>query len=139
MDMVRVRVAYGLVCCVVHGWSISWSKCHASLLSSFLLENLLYFDVNEIFSFQKLVEKLTKMTVANLGRQHQRPLESYFKSFLRIFVFVWSYNISYYFIPCILLKLVVCILNSYYLYVRILSIIRQAYAICHINEKTTPW
>ena len=46
------------------------AKRHASLLSSFLLENSLYFGVNEIISFQKLVGNLDKMTVANLGRQH---------------------------------------------------------------------
>ena len=55
-------------------------KCHASLLFSFLLENSLYFGVNEIISFQKLVGNLKKMTVANLGRQHQSSLDSYFKS-----------------------------------------------------------
>ena len=31
-------------------------------------------------SFQKLVGILEKMTVANLGKQHQRSLNSYFKS-----------------------------------------------------------
>ena len=46
----------------------------------FFLKNSLYFDVNEIISFQKLVENLNKMTIANLGRQHQRSLDSYFKS-----------------------------------------------------------
>ena len=56
------------------------AKCHASLLSSFLLKNSLYFGINEIISFQKLVGNLNKMTVANLGRQHQRSLDSYFKS-----------------------------------------------------------
>ena len=59
---------------------LSDAKRHASLLSSFLLENSLYFGVNEIISFQKLVGNLDKMTVANLGRQHQRSLNSYFKS-----------------------------------------------------------
>ena len=43
---------------------------HASLFSSFLLENSLYVGVNEIIRFQKLVGNLNKMTVANLGRQH---------------------------------------------------------------------
>ena len=43
------------------------AKCHASLLSSFLLENSLYFGVNEIVTFQKLAGNLDKMTVANLG------------------------------------------------------------------------
>ena len=66
---------------------------HASLLSSFLLENSLYFGVNEIISFQKLVGNLDKMTVADLGRQHQRSfLDSYFKSSL---FFVWSYNLLF--------------------------------------------
>ena len=43
---------------------------HASLLSSFLLENSSYFGVNGIISFQKLVGNSDKMTVANLSRQH---------------------------------------------------------------------
>ena len=60
--------------------TLSDSKCHASLLSSFLLENFLYFGVNECISFQKLGANLNKMVVANLGRQHQRSLDSYFKS-----------------------------------------------------------
>ena len=34
------------------------AKCHASLLSSFYLENSLYFGVNEIISLQKLVRNL---------------------------------------------------------------------------------
>ena len=33
-----------------------------------------------IISFQKLVGNLEKMTVVNLGSQHQRSLNSYFKS-----------------------------------------------------------
>ena len=52
---------------------------HASLLSSFLIKSSLYFGVNEIISFQKLAGNLDKMTVPNLGRQHQRSLDSYFK------------------------------------------------------------
>ena len=56
------------------------AKCHASFLSNFLLDNSIYFDVNEIISFQKLVENLDNMTIANLGRQHPRSLDSYFKS-----------------------------------------------------------
>ena len=31
-----------------------------------------------MISFQKLVGNLDKMTIANLGRQHQRSLDSYF-------------------------------------------------------------
>ena len=59
---------------------LSDAKCHASLLSNFLLDNSLYFVVNETKSFQKLVGNLNKMTVLNLGRKHQRSLDSYFKS-----------------------------------------------------------
>ena len=59
---------------------LSDAKHHASLLSNFLLDNSLHFGVNEITSAQKQVGNLDKMTVANLGRQHQRSLNSYFKS-----------------------------------------------------------
>jgi hypothetical protein len=58
---------------------LSDTKRHASLLSNLLLHNSLHFGVNEIISFQKLVENLNKMTIASLGRQHQRSLNSYFK------------------------------------------------------------
>ena len=78
------------------------------MLSSVLLENSLYFGVNEMISFQKLIGNFDKMIVVNLGRQHQRSLDSYFKS-------SWEYlylfeAISYYFIPSILLKFGVYIL-----------------------------
>ena len=59
---------------------LSHAKCHASLLSNFLLENSLYFGVNETISFKKLVGNLDKMTIANLGKQYHRSLNSYFKS-----------------------------------------------------------
>jgi len=55
-------------------------KRHASLLSSLLLKKSLYFGVNKIISFQKLVRNLDKMAVANLGRQHHKSSDSYFKS-----------------------------------------------------------
>ena len=59
---------------------LSDAICHASLLSDILLDNSLYFGVNEMISFQKSVGNLDKMTVANLDRQHHRSLNSYFKS-----------------------------------------------------------
>ena len=59
---------------------LSDAKRHASLLSNLLLDNSLHFDVNEILSSQKLVGNLDKMTIVNLGRQHHRSLNSYFKS-----------------------------------------------------------
>ena len=59
---------------------LSDAKRHASLLFSFFLKNSLYFGVNENISFQKLGGNLDKMTIANLGRQHQTSLDSYFKS-----------------------------------------------------------
>ena len=60
---------------------LSDAKRHASLLSNFLLDNSLHFGVNKIAIFQKLVGNLHKITIANLGRQHQRSLNSYFKSY----------------------------------------------------------
>ena len=38
-------------------------------------------DVNETISFQKLVGNLDKMITVNLGRQHHKTLDSYFKSY----------------------------------------------------------
>ena len=59
---------------------LSDAKRHALLLSNFLLNNSLHFDGNEIINFQKLVGNLDEMTIVNLGRQHHRSLNSYFKS-----------------------------------------------------------
>ena len=56
------------------------AKCHALLLSNSLLDNSLHFVVNKTISFQKLVGNLDKRTVASLGRQHHKSLNSYFKS-----------------------------------------------------------
>jgi hypothetical protein len=63
--------------CALPTVKFSDAKHHASLLFNFLLDNSLHFGVNEIISFQILVGNLDKMTVANLGRQHHRSLNSY--------------------------------------------------------------
>jgi hypothetical protein len=47
---------------------LSVPKHHASLSSSFLSTNSLYFGIDEIIGFQKLVGNVDKMTFANLGR-----------------------------------------------------------------------
>ena len=62
------------------------AKRHASLLSNILLDNSSYLGVNGIISFQKLVVNLDKMTTINLGRQHQRSLDFYSKSFENIYI-----------------------------------------------------
>ena len=59
---------------------LSDANHHVSFLSNFFSDNSLHFGVNEIISFQKLAWNLDKMTVANLGREHQKSLNSYFKS-----------------------------------------------------------
>ena len=59
---------------------LSDGKRHASLLSNFLLKNSLHVGVNEVINFQKVVGSLDKMTVANLGKKHERSLDPYFKS-----------------------------------------------------------
>ena len=64
-------------------------------MSGFLLEDYLYFGVNEMISSQKLVGKLDKMTVANLGRQHRRSLDFYFQEFLKKIVSLWSYKLLF--------------------------------------------
>jgi len=77
-------------------------------LSSFLLENSLYFGVNEIFSSQKLVGNLMHMTIANLvGNTVPEIFELLFPRVIeKICIFG---VIIYYSIPSILLKLVVCV------------------------------
>ena len=60
---------------------LSDAKRHASLFFNLLIDNSLRFGVNEILRFQKLEGKLDKITLTNLGRQHQRSLNSYFKNF----------------------------------------------------------
>ena len=60
---------------------LSDAKRRASLLFNFSLDNSLHFGVNEILSSQKQVGNLNRKTVANLSRQHQRSLNSYFKTF----------------------------------------------------------
>ena len=99
-------------------------------MSDFLLGNSLDFGVNEIINIQKLGGVLDKMTITNLGRQHNISLNSYFKSSWKYLYFFGV--ISYYFIQSILLKLIVYILGSYCLHFCIPSIVRQFYVICHI-------
>ena len=60
---------------------LSDAKHHALLLSNFLLDNSLHLGVNEIINSEKLVGNLDKVTIAKLGRQHQRSLNSCFKSY----------------------------------------------------------
>ena len=84
------------------------------------------------------------MTIANLGRQHQRPLDSYSKgSWESLYLFR---IIRYYFIPSIWLELVVYMnLSSLYMNFTLIiliflysSIIRQFSSKWHFNEKRTP-
>jgi hypothetical protein len=56
----------------------------------FLSDNF-FFYVNGILSFQKLIGKLDKMTIAKLGREG-----TLVSRVLRIFVFVWSYKLLFY-------------------------------------------
>ena len=143
MDMVRVRVASCLVCCLVHGWySITnilvLNVMHHCCLM-FYKRTLYILVFDEIINFQKLEGNLDKMTIANLGRQQQRSLDSYFKSSCELYLSLFEV-IGYYCIPSIVLLTLISYtyLCSYYLCFRIPSIIWQLYAICHIIEKTTP-
>jgi hypothetical protein len=53
---------------------------HASMLSHFLLDNSLNFSIHDVTNFQKVLGKLDKIGVANLNRQQQGTLDSYFRS-----------------------------------------------------------
>jgi hypothetical protein len=50
---------------------------HASKLYQFLMDNSLPFDVFDGISIQKVLEKLDKMTIANLCKQQQTTLSPY--------------------------------------------------------------
>ena len=66
----------------------------------------------KLLVFKSLFGKLYKMIIAKLGRQHQRSLDSYFKSSCE-YLYLFGV-ISYWFIPSILLKLVVPVYVSSY-------------------------
>jgi hypothetical protein len=53
---------------------------HASMLFHFLLNTSINFSIQDVTNFQKKKGKLDKMGVANLNKQQQRTLDSYFKS-----------------------------------------------------------
>jgi hypothetical protein len=109
MDMVRIGVAFCLALCLPHGWYsitniLMLNDMHHCCAVSYW-RTLYILVLMKLSISKKLVENLDKMTLANLGRQHQRSLDSYFKS-------SWEYLylfgvISYYFTPSIFLKLVV--------------------------------
>ena len=80
---------------------------------------------------KKLVGNLDKTTFANLGRQHQSSLDSYFRSSPKYLQFFG--DVSYYFIASILLKLVVYILKLILYTFTCLRII-NSYS---LNNKTT--
>ena len=70
------------------------------MLSSFYYSITLYILVlNEFISSQKLVGKLDKMAIVNLGRQHQKLSQEFFLEYLYL-VGVISYD----FVPSIVLK-----------------------------------
>jgi len=50
---------------------------HASKLYQFLMDNFLPFDVFDVISIQKVLEKLDKMTIANSRRQQQTTFSPY--------------------------------------------------------------
>ena len=128
--MAKVRVASCLICCLcTHAYIISPISCaHSCILAvTSFVSNSLYFGVNEIISFQKLVRNLDKITVANLSRQHQRSLDSYFKS-SHLYLFG---VISYYFISSMLLRLVVYILKLIILIY--LYSLNNTTTLCHLS------
>jgi hypothetical protein len=53
---------------------------HASMLSHFLLNSSINSRVQDVTTFQKVLGMLDKMDVANLNKQQQGTLDSYFRS-----------------------------------------------------------
>jgi hypothetical protein len=56
------------------------ARHYASMLSHFLLNNSVNFSAQDVINFFKVLGKLDKMGVANLNKQQQRTLDSYFIS-----------------------------------------------------------
>jgi hypothetical protein len=53
---------------------------HASMLSHFFLNNSINFSIQDVTKFQNVLGKVDKTDVANLNKQQQKTLDSYFKS-----------------------------------------------------------
>ena len=53
---------------------------HAQLLATFLMDNSLDFTPAYLMTLQGISEKLNKIYVVNLNWQHQRTIDSFFKS-----------------------------------------------------------
>jgi hypothetical protein len=53
---------------------------HAHLLATFFMDNSLDFAPADLMKLQGILEKLNKIYVANLKWQHQRTIDSFFKS-----------------------------------------------------------
>jgi hypothetical protein len=53
---------------------------HAQLLATFFMDNSLDFTPADLMKLQGILEKLNKIYVANLKWQHQRTIDSFFKS-----------------------------------------------------------
>ena len=94
----------GLLSCT-HDDIVSPTSCALSciLVITNFVSNSLYFGVNEIISFQKLVGNLDNMTVVNLTTPEIFGLLC--QDIL--FVFVWSYKLLFHHLYC---------LNSLYIF-----------------------
>ena len=57
---------------------LSDAKHHIEMLSHFIMDNSLDCDVHSIIEFEKVLEKLRKMTIANRGKQHRKTLDAFF-------------------------------------------------------------
>jgi hypothetical protein len=53
---------------------------HAQLLATFFMDNSLDFTSAYLMKLEGILEKLNKIFVANLKWQHQRTIDSFFKS-----------------------------------------------------------
>ena len=58
---------------------LSDAQHHASIMSYFLLNNSLHFDVLDILDFSKILTKFDKIGATNLNKQPQKSLDFSFK------------------------------------------------------------
>ena len=56
---------------------LSHAQYHAKMLSHSIMHNLKFFNIHDVMKFEKILERLKNMRVANCSKQHQRTLSTF--------------------------------------------------------------
>ena len=70
---------------------LSQVREYAQLLSNFVVEHLLEFLVTNVMNTQSFMDKLSKMSISNINKHHQKAIDSYFRS-------VWHHHGTIFFL-----------------------------------------